>query len=115
MSSGKQPATNGQLPSVSDLSAIAALIANNDDELADENIAELLQQIERADDAMCAVEGRLDSLLEELDSLVQGLEVAHTSNAGQESKSTASAPGDSGVKAPDTTPQQPEPGEPART
>lgn len=114
MSSGKQSATNGKVPSVSDLSAIAALIANNDDELVDENIAELLQQIERADDAMCAVEGRLDSLLEELDSLVQGLEVAHTSNGGQESKSTASAPGDSGVKAPDT-PQQPEPGEPART
>ena len=82
--------TNGSLPTKADPRAIhAALLSSADqpDDLADENLAELLQQLDRADGVARETEGKLDSLLAQLDGMLEGLEA--------ESPPSAAAPADS--------------------
>ena len=86
------PSNDGTLPSEADLAALSALIdADFSDEHADENLAELLKQLDRADQVALNMESRLDVILEQLNGMVGHLETAHAHRHAED----ASASGDS--------------------
>ncbi|KAH8119744.1 hypothetical protein DFH11DRAFT_1539030 [Phellopilus nigrolimitatus] len=85
---------NGVLPSEADLAVLTALVnADTPDEHADRNLAELLEQLERADFVARGVENRLDLLLGQLDGMVEGLETSQPEQSDGRQDETGSEAG----------------------